>query len=372
MGRMVTVPSAELDQDFRARSGDGEPAEVEKIEKGRRIDPPQRAVERERRQRERRLEALRQHDLENIAGGDVFLGAQHHAFEFFRRGVRSRLDVERTRQIEPLEFGGGLVERLVERIDHGGEALDRARQRGLRCHAGVHPHRGDHGDRVLDRVENNDERRANQDGVGNADRIAARRRQILHQADHVVAEIAEHAGRHRRQRRRQRDAAFGDDVAQRGERRVARRHESGRIGVRRAVDLRALAVDAEDEVGLEPDDRIAPAHRAAFDRFQKKTHRPAARDLQEGRDRRFQIGDQSGPDELRLAGRVARRERLRGRLDLHLVGVQRVIARTPHGLRQCGPVDAGAEIGFEPRHILADHVVGHLPLHRLRDGFDVG
>ena len=70
---------ARLDQDFRARSGDGEVAEVEKEQIRRRVDPAQRAVERERRQRERRLEALRQHHLEDVAGGDVLLGAQHHA-----------------------------------------------------------------------------------------------------------------------------------------------------------------------------------------------------------------------------------------------------------------------------------------------------
>ena len=63
------------------------------------------------------------------------------------------------------------------------------------------------------------------------------RRQILHQPHHVVAEIAEYAGGHRRQRGRQRDAAFGDERAQRGERRGAGRREGRRIGLRRAVDL---------------------------------------------------------------------------------------------------------------------------------------
>ncbi len=35
-----------FDQDFRARSGDGETAEIEEIEIGRGIDPAQRAIER--------------------------------------------------------------------------------------------------------------------------------------------------------------------------------------------------------------------------------------------------------------------------------------------------------------------------------------
>ena len=88
---------AQPHQHLRARPGDGVAAEVEEIQKRRRIDPPQRAVERERRQRERRLEALRQHHLENIAGQDVVLGLLHHGPVFGGRGVGFRRDVERRR-----------------------------------------------------------------------------------------------------------------------------------------------------------------------------------------------------------------------------------------------------------------------------------
>ena len=148
--------------------------------------------------------------------------------------------------------------------------------------AGMCPHRRDDGDRVLNCIEGDDERRADKDRVGNADRVGTGLRQVLHQPHHVVAEIAEYAGGHRRQSRGQRNAALGNDVAQRRERRIAGRYESGGIGGRRAVDLGALAVDAEDKVRLEPDDRIAAAHRAALDRLQKKTHRPSAGDLEKG------------------------------------------------------------------------------------------
>ena len=74
---------------------------------------------------------------------------------------------------------------------------------------------------------------------------------------------------------------------------------------------------APDQVGLEADDRIAAAHGAAFDRFEQEAHRPAVGDLQEGRDRRLEVGDQRGPDHLRLAARVAFRELCCLRLDLH-------------------------------------------------------
>ena len=67
---------AHAHQDFRARADDREIAEVEEEQERRGIDAAQRAVEREGRQRERRLEALRQHDLENVAGRDVVLGAR--------------------------------------------------------------------------------------------------------------------------------------------------------------------------------------------------------------------------------------------------------------------------------------------------------
>ena len=207
-----------LDQNFGARSGDREAAEIEKIQIRRRIDPAQRAVKRKRRQRERRLEALRQHDLKNIAGGDVFLGAQHHALEFLRRRVRARRDVERA----GVDFRRRTC-RAAGRA-HRRWRTSRSTARASAAFAltpALRPHRRDDGDRVFDRIEGDDQGRADQDRVGNADRIAARRRQIFHQPHHVVAEIAENAGGHRRQRIRQRDAALADEGAQRGERRLA-------------------------------------------------------------------------------------------------------------------------------------------------------
>ena len=76
IGRMVTVSSRNADQDFRAGADDLEVREVEIEQEGRGIDAAQRAVERERRQGEGRLEALRQHDLEDVAGADVVLRLQ--------------------------------------------------------------------------------------------------------------------------------------------------------------------------------------------------------------------------------------------------------------------------------------------------------
>ena len=87
---------AHAHQDLRARAGDREAAEVEEVEERRRIDPAQRAVERERRQRERRLEALRQHHLEDVAGQRCIpWRARTIALVFGGRGVGLRRHVER-------------------------------------------------------------------------------------------------------------------------------------------------------------------------------------------------------------------------------------------------------------------------------------
>ena len=64
---------AQPHQDFRAAADHGEAAEIEEEQERRRVDPPQRAIQRERRQRERHREALAGHHLEHVAGGDVFL-----------------------------------------------------------------------------------------------------------------------------------------------------------------------------------------------------------------------------------------------------------------------------------------------------------
>src|SRR5262249_57296783 len=97
-------------------------AERETLEEkwiGRGVLPPQGAVERERRKPEWRLEALRQHHLKNVAGGDVFLGAQHHALEVGWRRIGARHRIKRA----CVDVLGGLVERPVERIHNRRQPL---------------------------------------------------------------------------------------------------------------------------------------------------------------------------------------------------------------------------------------------------------
>src|SRR5262249_15312742 len=121
---------------------------------------------------------------------------------------------------------------------------------------------------------------------------------------------------HRRQRVGQSNLAFGHERTQRLERRLVAGRE-GAVAARRAVDLGTALDRAPDEIGLEPDDRVATAHRAAFDGFQQEAHGTAAGDLEERRDRRLKVGNQGGPDHLRLAPCITLGKGRCLRLDLH-------------------------------------------------------
>ena len=188
-------------------------------------------------------------------------------------------------------------------------------------------------------VEHHHDGRADQQRLGHADRIGLGRRQALHAPHHVVAEIAENARRHRRQAGRHVDARFGEQRSQRLERIAGAGDEGVRIDERPAVDLGALAGRAEDEVGIEADHRIAAALRAALDRFeQEHVARAAARQLEIGRDRRLEVGDQRRDRDLGFAGRIGARERFVIGQGGHRFSRPRRIGGRPGGRRRraCG------------------------------------
>ena len=192
-------------------------------------------------------------------------------------------------------------ERLVECIDHHGEPFGRARVGGLGGLALLWPHGGDDGHLVLHRIEDHHHRRADQQGIGNADRVGIGLGELFDQADGVIAHIAEDPERHGRQRWRQVDRRLLKEIPQCLERAALARLERLRIARRRPVDLCLIAIGAPDQVGREADDRIAPAHRSALDGFQEEAHRLLIRELEHRRNGRFEIGDQARPDGLRLA-----------------------------------------------------------------------
>src|SRR5262249_43976715 len=103
------------------RSGHGEGPVVEKEQEGCRIDPSQSAVERKRWQREWSLESLRQDDLEDVPGDNVFLCHKDHAGKLGRGRIGCGCNRKRS-------FERGcrlLVERASETADDRRNALNR-------------------------------------------------------------------------------------------------------------------------------------------------------------------------------------------------------------------------------------------------------
>ena len=129
----------------------------------------------------------------------------------------------------------------------------------------------DQRDLVAHRVEHHHHGRPDQDGVRHAERVRVRRRQALHQPHHVVAEIAEQPGRHRRQV----VARAADALSAMSARRLSSggpssaRTRSGRRQ-RLPVDRGDAVLAAPDQVGVEADHRVAAAHRAALDGFEQE------------------------------------------------------------------------------------------------------
>src|SRR6185312_7704290 len=83
------------------------------------------------------------------------------------------------------------------------------------------------------------------------------------------------------------------------------------------IDFRLVAPAAPDHVGLQADQRIAPARASAFDRFQQERIGPPIRQLQQRGDRRLEVRDQPGPDDLGLAGFIRGGKAVELRLDIH-------------------------------------------------------
>ncbi len=294
---------AQADEDLRRGAHQREAAEVEIDQERRRVDPPQRAVEREGRQGERRLEALGEHHLEDVAGADVLLRPLHHLAIGVRRGIGLRRH-DLMEGVLGRQVGQGAVQRRADALQPLARLL-------VGCAGGdarLRPHRRDEGDLVAHGVEHHHRRRADEDRVRHAEDVGLGLRQAFHLPDHVVAEIAEHARRHGRGALRQMDARFLDQLAQRDQRLVRAGLERVGIGGGAPVDLGGVAAAAPDHVRLDADHRVAPARGAALHGFEQEAVRLLAGDLEEGRDRRLKVGDQRGRDHLRLAARIGARE----------------------------------------------------------------
>ena len=201
--------------------------------------------------------------------------------------------------------------------DRVGQALASLVIGGPSAQIGGWPDGGHDGDEIFHIVENRHDRGPQEHGIWNAEPGGLVGRQPLHQADHVVSHIAEKASRHGRQTRRQIDAGFGHQRAQGFQRALETGFEGLGIAAEAPVDLRLVPAGAPDEIGLDADHRIAPAHRAALHGFEQEAVSAAVGELQHAGDRRLQIGHQAGIDDAWPAGRVGCGKNLEGRLDFH-------------------------------------------------------
>ena len=102
--------------------------EIEEVEEGRGVHAAERPVEREGGKREGRLEALRQHHLKNVAGGDVVLRARRPS-----PCIRPGVVLETTSPFSAMSAGAAAWSSgAVERVDHVDQAVDGAIVGGAR------------------------------------------------------------------------------------------------------------------------------------------------------------------------------------------------------------------------------------------------
>ena len=241
--------------------------------------------------------ALAGHHLKDIAGADIALGGFHRLFIALFGEIRARRGA-----VAGLAHGaGGLGQgafQIAQRVHH---PLGRL---GIGCAGRLplgHPSGADDGNFALHTIQHRHHRGAQHQGIGQAQRIGRNIGQAFHQADHVIAQIAKKPGTGGRQAIGQGDAAFGNERAQVVQRVAGLGCEIIRVKAGIAVQMAGFAMAFPHQIGLEPDNRIAPAHLAAGDGFQHKGIFGRARQFQHQRNGRIQISRQTRIDNLVFA-----------------------------------------------------------------------
>lgn len=167
--------------------------------------------------------------------------------------------------------------RIVERGHQRLEPLERRRIGFIRRHRLRHIDRRDQDHLVFDRVEDDHRGWPHQDGIRHAECVWIDVGQVLDEAHAIVAHVADHPRRVRRQSLGQVDGTFCQQGAQAIERRLRLRLEGLGLGLGCPVDLGDAAVRTPDDVGVEPYERVAPAHRPpSTDSSKDVMRRPSA------------------------------------------------------------------------------------------------
>ena len=291
------VPQA--DKNFRAGPDNGKFIKIEEEQEGRGVQPPKAAIEIDRRQVERDRETLREHHLENIAGPDVILGRIDHGQEIPLFHVRARVGKGRG------AFTGlGRRHRGIKRVERCRNPVLCMAPRGLRFVPFGRSDLNNKGDAVLQPVENGDQGRADQHRIRRVDNGRIGVGNGLDMADHVIAEIAEQAGRHWRQVPGIGHGGFCHKRAKRVDRGAAVGRKFTAV-CRIAIDFGNTAATPPDQVGRLSDHREPAPDLAALDRFQKEGVAAACGEPQIGRHGCLRVRDQLARDQLwRAAGKA--------------------------------------------------------------------
>jgi len=273
---------AQANKDFRAGANEAHIAKVHVEHEGGRVEAAQCTVEADRLSAERCRQALAGHDLEDVAGADIIaaliddleiavlggVGCQRH--------VNGRLVLWRG-------FGQAF-EPGLDRIEQG---VDRRLIAVFDA--------ADKQDFLIDMIEHDHDPGNDQQRFGNVQRVLGGDGHRFDMLDHVIADIAERAGRHGRQ------GGFGfglgesDEVAQRLDGIIRSAERGGKIArLRHGGDT---VLDAEPVVGLQADKGIAAKALAAGNGFEQECAGRIGAELQHRTDGCFNIPDAPANDQ---------------------------------------------------------------------------
>ena len=288
------APALDLHERLRRRADDVRLSRVDQVEVRRRVDDAQDPVEVERIDVGPDTEALAEHRLERVTGDDVLLDPP------------DRLEI---RAVDHVRGDLGQTGRALRRSDRcvpspgQGEALQHGLVRLVgrpmgRTQRVIVETGGDHvrhdGHHLLQMVERDDVAWEGEDGVRQAEVVGHGLREALDLAHHVEAQVADGPAmqRHTGQRRRGQQAEQDVERVEQPDVTPDAVRESSR---ELALDRHLPSAAAQDEEGIEADERVAPPALPMLRGLQQE-RRPIAPDEVVHAQRGVQIGQDTARD----------------------------------------------------------------------------
>ena len=271
----------DADQHFRRRPDEGDATHSDEIHVRRRVDVPERAVNGERIGGDLGFEALREHHLIDLAGGDVLLRRAYLRFEPLAGVVRAHVERGRGLAAGDREIA---LELALEKLNfRAGELIQR-----LEVVVARDARVGDDEDSVLDVIES--QYCLEQHEAGRVRAVSALPQVAEHRLEPrrgAIPQIAHRPTREARQIRHGRRPEIGHQAAERVE------EWPVRFGQRAAaLDRRAAAPGAQDQKRVLAEERIPADVLSALDAFEQECVVGILGDLQKRRDGSQQIGHQ--------------------------------------------------------------------------------